>query len=158
MRFRTFALLLVLVLVLAPAMFPGHLARAAPTEETTIRQLFPDGFPIDGDVGEGGPLISGEPVQGTVFPKGDQDEFTIVGRANQWIKIEVLGGNGLYPQVEVLYPNGNLFTEVHGAIAATKQVQLMANGTYTVVVKSYPYPSLTTGSYTLTVTVGNKKF
>ena len=157
MRFRTFALLLVLVLVLAPTMFPGAPARAQ-TPETTIRQIVPDGFPLIGDAAESGLLISGEPVQGTVFPKGDTDEYTIAGRTNQWIKVEVLGSNGLRPQVEVLYPNGNLFTEVHGEISATKQVQLMANGVYTVVVKSYPYPSTTTGSYTLTVTVGNKKF
>ena len=158
MRFRTFALLLVLALVLAPTMFPGHLARAQPTDELTIQQLMPDGFTPMGDAEEGGPLISGEPVQGTVFPKGDTDEYTIAGRTNQWIMVEVMGSNGLTPQVEVLYPNGKLFTEVHGGIIATKQVQLMANGTYTVVVKSYPYPSLTTGTYTLTVKIGNKKF
>lgn len=106
---------------------------------------------------ESGPLVSGTPVQGKITPLGDTDEYTIAGKANQWITIEVLGGMGLRPQVEVLYPNGALFTETHGDLMAKKSVQLMTGGVYTVVVKSYPYPSQTTGTYTLTVTTTNQK-
>ncbi|MGE3913537.1 MAG: hypothetical protein AB7K36_29575 [Chloroflexota bacterium] len=156
MRFRTIALLSVLMLMLAPTMFPVQPARAQPTADG-IYQFLPDGItPLDDD-GEGGVLVSGTPVQGTVFPQNDTDEYTVAGQANQWIAIEIMGSNGLRPQVEMLYPNGKLFAESHGELTATRQVQLMTSGVYKVVVKSYPYPSLTTGNYTLKVTIGNSR-
>ena len=137
-----------LLLALVPPAFA-----AADTTMPVDQIANPDGFGMT----EGGPLVSGTSVQGTVLPAGNVDEYTIAGRANQWITVEARGSNGLRPQVEVLYPNGALFTEAHGELVATKTVQLMTTGTYTVQIKSYPYPSQTTGSYTLTVTITDRR-
>lgn len=152
MRRGKLAWLLILVLVLTPVMLPLGTARAQ-SGMGSLQQVIPDGFNVD-DLGT---LTSGKPVEGKVFPMGNEDAYTLSVKANQWITIEILGSNGLRPQVEVYYPNGSLFTEVHGELTATKQVQMIATGTYGVVVKSYPYPSATTGLYTLTVTIRDKK-
>ncbi|MFN8634404.1 MAG: hypothetical protein U0893_11160 [Chloroflexota bacterium] len=147
-------LLYLAVLALMLALVPPVQVHANPAPTPpTVRQIgLPDGFDTDG-----GPLKSGVAVTGNVFPKGNVDEFTIAGRANQWITIEIIGTLGLRPQVLVLYPNGKLFTDAHGEQMAKKSVQLMTTGTYTVQVKSYPYPSETTGPYTLKVTIGDSR-
>lgn len=155
MRLRTWVWLLVAMLVLAPVMFPGQPARA--------QRPHVDGFvpvcEIENLVTEGGPLTSGKPVQGTLVSTDACAYYSITGRANQWMTIEIRGSNGLRPMVSVYYPGDgdSLFTSVYGEISATKQVQMISGGTFKVSVTSYPYPSPTKGSFTLTVTIRDKK-